>query len=145
LRGTSNVFISEFLSEIIETVIGDLSESRCCSVSSTDDEDGGGMIAPLNLGMIAAYYYVQYSTIELIAASVKAKSKIRDLLDILSQSYEFAALPVRYGEDKAMKIMSNRLRNKLPENALYDSNTKALILLQCHFSRTIVPSDMRDD
>ena len=32
---------------------------------------------PLNLGMIAAYYYVAYTTIELFAASLTAKTKLK--------------------------------------------------------------------
>jgi pre-mRNA-splicing helicase BRR2 len=139
LRGTTNEFISEHLSEIIETVIGDLEESKCCRVS--DDGD----VSPLNLGMIAAYYYVQYRTIELVASSITAKTKIRGILEILSAAWEFASLPIRYGEDKTMRILACDLIHKLPENASYDSNAKALILFQCHFSRKALPEDMRAD
>jgi pre-mRNA-splicing helicase BRR2 len=139
LRGTSNVFISEHLSEMVETVVEDLEESKCCKVS----EDGE--ISPLNLGMIASYYYVQYRTIELLASSITAKTKIRGVLEILSAAWEFASLPIRYGEDKSMKILANKLVHKLPEKSAYDSNTKALILLQCHFSRIAIGEDMRLD
>lgn len=34
-------------------------------------------LEPLNLGMIAAYYYVAYTTIELFAASLTAKTKLK--------------------------------------------------------------------
>lgn len=139
LRGTSNVFLSEHLSEMIETVVGDLEESKCCKVS--DDGD----VSPLNLGMIAAYYYVQYRTIELIASSVTEKTKIRGVLEILSASWEFSALPIRYGEDKVLRSLARTLVHKVPADASYDSNTKALIMLQCHFSRKTLPADMRPD
>lgn len=139
LRGTSNIFLSEHLSEMVETVVGDLEESKCCRISDEGD------ISPLNLGMIAAYYYVQYRTIELIASSITAKTKIRGVLEILSAAWEFSTLPIRYGEDKAMKILARRLVHKLPDSASYDSNTKALILLQCHFSRIALAEDMRSD
>lgn len=139
LRGTSNVHLSEHLSEMIETVVGDLEESRCCKIS----EDGE--VSPLNLGMIAAYYYVQYRTLELVASSVTAKTKIRGILEILSASWEFADLPLRFGEDRAMKTLARTLTHSLPEGSAFDSNTKALILLQCHFSRKTVPPDMRAD
>jgi pre-mRNA-splicing helicase BRR2 len=137
LRGTSNAFISQHLSEMVETVVEDLEESKCCRVS--DD----GEISPLNLGMIASYYYVQYRTIELIASSISAKTKIRGVLEILSAAWEYSALPIRYGEDKLMKILAQKIVHKIPEKAAYDSNTKALILLQCHFSRIPVGEDMR--
>jgi len=139
LRGTTNVILSEHLSEMIETVVGDLEESKCCRVS----EDGA--ISPLNLGMVAAYYYIQYRTIELMASSVTAKTKIRGILEILSASWEFSSLALRYGEDKTLKTLARTLLHKPPDNATYDSNTKALILLQCHFSRTSLPTDLRAD
>lgn len=51
--------------------MGDLEEARAVSVA--DDMN----LSPLNLGMIAAYYYIQYTTIELFANSVTAKTKLR--------------------------------------------------------------------
>ena len=137
LRGTSNTLISQHLSEMVETVVEDLEESKCCRIS--DD----GEVSPLNLGMIASYYYVQYRTIELIASSIAAKTKIRGVLEILSAAWEYSSLPIRYGEDKAMKILVKKIVHKPPETAVYDSNTKALILLQCHFSRILISEDMR--
>ena len=139
LRGTSNVYLSEHLSEMVETVLGDLEESKCCKLS---DE---GEVSPLNLGMVAAYYYVQYRTIELIESSVTQKTKIRGILEILSAAWEFSTLPIRYGEDKSLKIMARTLAHKLPDDAAYDSNTKALILLQSHFSRKPLSANLRSD
>jgi pre-mRNA-splicing helicase BRR2 len=139
LRGTSNTHLSEHLSEMIEAVVGDLEESKCCKISEEGD------ISPLNLGMIAAYYYVQYRTLELVASSVTAKTKIRGILEILSASWEFADLPMRFGEDKAMKTLARTLVHSLPEGSAFDANTKALVLLQCHFSRKTVSPDMRSD
>ena len=130
LQGTSNVHLSEHLSEMVETVLGDLEESKCCQM--TDEGD----VSPLNLGMIAAYYYIQYTTIELIASSVTAKTKTRGVLEILSAASEFASLPIRHGEEKALRILARTITHKLPESAqFHDSNTKALILLQCHFQQ----------
>lgn len=57
----------------VERVVGDLEEARAVSVE--DDMNLGA----LNLGMIAAYYYIQYTTIELFANSVTAKTKLRYL------------------------------------------------------------------
>jgi pre-mRNA-splicing helicase BRR2 len=139
LRGTSNTFLSEHLSEMIETVIGDLEESKCCKVTENGD------VSPLNLGMIAAYYYVQYRTIELIASSITEKTKIRGILEVLSASWEFSNLPIRFGEEKSLRSLARTLTYRLPPDASYDSNAKALIMLQCHFSRKVLPPDMRPD
>lgn len=140
LQGTSNVHLSEHISEMVETVLGDLEVSKCCQL--TDDGD----VSPLNLGMIAAYYYVQYETIELIAASLTAKTKVRGILEILSHASEFSSLPIRQGEEKALQILARNLPSKLPDSAQFqDPRTKALVLLHCHFSRKALSSDLRTD
>lgn len=139
LKGTTNDLLSEHLSEIVETVVGDLDESKCCKLLDS------GEISALNLGMVAAYYQVQYRTIELMASSITEKTKIRGVLEIIAASWEFSSLPIRFGEEKSMKIMTKKLVHRLPEGASYDSNTKALVLLQHHFSRIPVSEEMRDD
>jgi pre-mRNA-splicing helicase BRR2 len=140
LQGTSNVHLSEHISEMVETILGDLEVSKCCQLS--DDGD----VSPLNLGMIAAYYYVQYETIELIAASLTAKTKVRGILEILSHASEFGTLPIRQGEEKGLKILARNLPQQLPESAQFqDPRTKALVLLHCHFSRKALSSDLRTD
>lgn len=138
LRGTSNVHISEFLSEMVETIMGELEESRCIKI----DEEGE--ISPLNLGMIAAYYYIQYRTIDIIASSMTAKTKIRGVLEILSASWEFASLPLRFGEEKTVKMLARNLPHKMPDTS-YDAHSKTMVLLQCHFSRKVIPADLRPD
>mmetsp|Transcript_200 Transcript_200/g.509 ORF Transcript_200/g.509 Transcript_200/m.509 type:complete len:2147 (-) Transcript_200:47-6487(-) len=138
LQGTSNTHISEFLSEMVETVIGDLEESKCIKIS----EDGG--ISPLNLGMIAAYYYIQYKTIDIIASSVTRNTKIRGILEILSAAWEFADLPLRFREEKTIKMYGRTQPHPLPD-VPYDSHMKTLVLLQCHFSRKSISADLRGD
>lgn len=140
IQGTSNNHLSEHLSEMVETVLSDLEESKCCQM---DDE---GDVSPLNLGMIAAYYYIQYTTIELIASSVTAKTKTRGVMEILSAASEFSSLPIRHGEEKSLKILARKLKYALPESAQFnESNTKALVLLQSHFSRTSTSIDLKID
>jgi len=138
LQGTSNVHISEFLSEMVETVMGDLEESKCIKIS---DE---GQISPLNLGMIAAHYYIQYKTIDIIASSVTPKTKVRGVLEILSAAWEFADLPLRFREEKTIKMLARTQPHALPD-VPYDAHMKTLVLLQCHFSRKLIPADLRTD
>jgi pre-mRNA-splicing helicase BRR2 len=136
LQGTSPTHLNEYVSDMVETVISDLEESKCCEVS-----EESGDVTPLNLGMIAAYYYIQYTTIELMASSVTQKTKVRGIMEILSASTEYSVLPIRQGEEKQLRILARKLTYKLPAEASYnDPNTKALVLLQCHFSRTPLPS-----
>jgi len=123
---------------MIETVMGDLEESKCIKIS--DD----GEISPLNLGMIAAYYYIQYKTIDIIASSVTPKTKIRGVLEILSAAWEFADLPLRYREEKTIKMLARTQPHALPDIP-YDAHMKTLVLLQCHFSSKSIPADLRTD
>jgi len=140
LQGLSNVHLSEHLSEMVETLLGDLEESKCCQMNDEGD------VSPLNLGMIAAYYCIQYTTIELIASSVTAKTKTRGVMEILSASSEYSSIPIRQAEEKTLRILARNLNHPLPEMSRYhDSNTKALILLQCHFSKTALSADLRKD
>eukprot|EP00541_Cyclophora_tenuis_P011319 CAMPEP_0116579046 /NCGR_PEP_ID=MMETSP0397-20121206/22045_1 /TAXON_ID=216820 /ORGANISM="Cyclophora tenuis, Strain ECT3854" /LENGTH=383 /DNA_ID=CAMNT_0004108505 /DNA_START=1 /DNA_END=1152 /DNA_ORIENTATION=- len=125
---------------MVETVLGDLEESKCCQM--TDEGD----VSPLNLGMIAAYYYISYTTIEMIASSVKERTKIRGVMEILAHASEFSSLPMRFGEEKGLKILARTLTYKLPSTSeFHEWSTKALILLQCHFSRKPLSSDLRTD
>ena len=53
----SHRHLSDHLSELVEHTLHDLEQSRCISIEDEMD------VAPLNLGMIAAYHYINYTTI----------------------------------------------------------------------------------
>lgn len=55
--GMSHRHLSDHLSELVENTLQDLEQSKCISIEDEMD------VAPLNLGMIAAYYYINYTTI----------------------------------------------------------------------------------
>jgi len=65
-------------------------------IVSVDEEEDE--IEALNLGIIAAYYYIQYTTIELLASSLTAKTKLKGLVEIISSASEFDDLPMRPGD-----------------------------------------------
>jgi len=50
--------------------------------------------AALNLGMIASYYYINYTTIELFSMSLNNKTKIRGLIEIIAAAAEFEDMQV---------------------------------------------------
>jgi pre-mRNA-splicing helicase BRR2 len=140
LQGTTRQHVSDHLSEMIETVVHDLEESKCLAVE--DDFD----LSPLNIGTIASYYYIQYTTIELFASSVTEKTKIKGLLEILSSASEYASLPIRVSEENALSNIAKHLPQALPEGMKFDDPAiKALILLQTHFTRIPLPSDFMTD
>lgn len=153
LGGTSHRHLSDFLSELVDASVSDLEAARCIAV----DEDGVGLTA-LNLGMIASYYYVACTTLEVFAASLGPKTKTRGLLEIVSNASEFGGLPLRHGEDKVLRSTAAHLPLALPPppasgsgraaaSQYHDPHTKAFILLQSHFSRSLgsLPPETRSD
>uniref|UniRef100_A0A8C7QQA8 U5 small nuclear ribonucleoprotein 200 kDa helicase n=1 Tax=Oncorhynchus mykiss TaxID=8022 RepID=A0A8C7QQA8_ONCMY len=85
------------LSELVENTLHDLEQSKCISIEDEMD------VAPLNLGMIAAYYYINYTTIELFSMSLNAKTKIRGLIEIISNAAEYKNIPIRHHEDNLLR------------------------------------------
>jgi pre-mRNA-splicing helicase BRR2 len=74
LQGVSHRHLSDHMSELVENTLSDLEQSKCVSI---EDEMN---VSPLNLGMIAAYYYINYTTIELFSVSLSAKTKLKGLI-----------------------------------------------------------------
>ncbi|KAJ3381344.1 DEIH-box ATPase [Entophlyctis sp. JEL0112] len=147
LQGTTHRHLSDHLSDLVETTLEELSQSKCILVEEDD-------VSPLNLGMIAAYYYINYVTIELFALSLKEKTKLRGLLEIISAAAEFEDIPVRHHEDTILRRLYDRIPVKFDlgntsgakiNNKLMDPHVKTNILLQAHFSRLSLPPDLESD
>ena len=101
---------------------------------------------PLNLGMIAAYYYINYTTIELFTLSLNSKTKIRGLLEIISSAAEYEDVPVRHREDNLLRSLAARLPNKLAGTPKYnDPHVKTNLLLQAHLSRLQLGAELQGD
>ena len=124
----------------METTLNELEQSKCISIE--DDMD----TSPLNLGMIAAYYYINYTTIELFSMSLNAKTKIRGLIEIVAAAAEFEDLEIRHGEDIVLRNLSNKLPNKLGSGTKYnDPHVKTNVLLQAHLSRIQLSAELQQD
>uniref|UniRef100_A0A672JNQ1 Activating signal cointegrator 1 complex subunit 3 n=1 Tax=Salarias fasciatus TaxID=181472 RepID=A0A672JNQ1_SALFA len=85
LQGMSHRHLSDHLSELVENTLHDLEQSKCISIEDEMD------VAPLNLGMIAAYYYINYTTIgswKRLASdsSCRAIRLIQACVDVLSSN-----------------------------------------------------------
>eukprot|EP00898_Chlorokybus_atmophyticus_P007000 jgi/Chlat1/7300/Chrsp58S06941 len=139
LQGVSHRHLSDHLSDLVEATLSDLQQSKCISIEDEMD------LSPLNLGMIAAYYYITYTTIELFSSSLTAKTKLKGLLEILSSASEFDAIPVRAGEEESVRklVMHQRLSMENPKYT--DPHVKANALLQAHFGRSHVAGDLMGD
>jgi pre-mRNA-splicing helicase BRR2 len=138
LPGATQVHLSDHLSELVENTVTSLEESRCIQV--TEEEDGMESLSPLNLGMIAAYYYIKYTTIELFACSLTATTKMKGLIHILASASEFNELPSRFGEDLKLERLAKHLKYPMiaGSNGVLDysqPHVKANVLLQMHFNK----------
>ncbi|KAI8902750.1 Sec63 Brl domain-containing protein [Globomyces pollinis-pini] len=138
LQGATHRHLSDHLSELVEQTLEDLSENKCILV--TDDS-----VAPVNLGMIAAYYYINYRTIQAFSLSLKPKTRIQVLLDIITGAIEYEHIPIRHHEDDILRRVYDRLPRKAANPNFNDPHFKASILLQAHFSRFQLPPDLESD
>jgi len=139
LQGVSHRHLSDHLSELVEQTLADLEQSKCITVEEEMD------ISPLNLGMIACYYNVKYTTIELFQSSLVAKTKLKGLIEILSSSAEYESIPIRHGEEKFLRKLANHLPLKIEKPNYTDPHTKVNVLLQAHFSRRGLAADLARD
>lgn len=138
-QGKSMQHIGEFLSELVENTLADLENSKCISIEDEMD------VSPLNLGMIASYYNVSYVTIDVFNMSLKERTKMRGLLEIVSSSAEFEDLPIRQHEDVVLQRIYDRLPLKLDRLDLLSPYHKVFILIQAHFGRMTLPVDLEAD
>ncbi|XP_031639377.1 putative U5 small nuclear ribonucleoprotein 200 kDa helicase, partial [Contarinia nasturtii] len=144
LQGVTHRHLSDHLSELVENTLNDLEQSKCISI-----EDGMDTL-PLNLGMIAAYYYINYTTIELFSLSLNSKTKIRGLLEIISSAAEYEDVVVRHHEENILRSLAQRLPNKLtgPNGSspkYNDPHIKTNLLLQAHLSRIQLGPELQGD
>ena len=139
LQGVSHRHLSDHLSESVENTLSDLEASKCVAIE--DDMD----LSPLNLGMIASYYYISYTTIERFSSSLTSKTKMKGLLEILASASEYAQIPIRPGEEDLIRRLINHQRFSFENPKCTDPHIKANALLQAHFSRQIVGGNLALD
>lgn len=139
LQGVTHRHLSDHMSDMVENTLNDLEQSKCLSIEEEMD------VSPLNLGMIAAYYYINYTTIELFSVSLNAKTKLRGLIEIISSAYEYERLPIRHHEDATLKQLMNRVPHKVTNPKYNDPHVKTNLLIQAHMSRMQLSAEMQSD
>uniref|UniRef100_A0A672JRN1 Activating signal cointegrator 1 complex subunit 3 n=1 Tax=Salarias fasciatus TaxID=181472 RepID=A0A672JRN1_SALFA len=135
LQGMSHRHLSDHLSELVENTLHDLEQSKCISIEDEMD------VAPLNLGMIAAYYYINYTTI----GSWKRLTKIRGLIEIISNAAEYKNIPIRHHEDALLRQLAQKVPHKLNNPKFNDPHVKTNLLLQAHLSRMQLSAELQSD
>jgi pre-mRNA-splicing helicase BRR2 len=84
-------------------------------------------------------------TVEVYTLSLKERTKLKGLLEVVSSSAEFESVPIRRHEDVLLKRIYDRVPVKL-DHADYDApHFKTFLLLQAHFSRIHLPPDLAAD
>uniref|UniRef100_A0A8C0J7N6 Activating signal cointegrator 1 complex subunit 3 n=1 Tax=Chelonoidis abingdonii TaxID=106734 RepID=A0A8C0J7N6_CHEAB len=119
LQGVSHRHLSDHLSELVEQTLSDLEQSKCISIEDEMD------VAPLNLGMIAAYYYINYTTI--------GKGPPRE------GSAYCCSWPGRESSELSLPPMETGA-------VLFnDPHVKTNLLLQAHLSRMQLSAELQSD
>ncbi|KAJ3424314.1 u5 small nuclear ribonucleoprotein 200 kda helicase [Anaeramoeba flamelloides] len=162
LHSISTNKLSEFLSDFVEKSLKELEISKCILVDDDDDEDDDededdldliesksgktvGEVAPLNIGLIASYYYINYTTIDVFSNSLTKNLITKDIFKILCYASEFRQFPVRYRESRMLKRIAKHLRWKIEETDYSQIPLKAHILFQSYFSRFVLPYALDSD
>uniref|UniRef100_A0A8C1HQS5 Activating signal cointegrator 1 complex subunit 3 n=1 Tax=Cyprinus carpio carpio TaxID=630221 RepID=A0A8C1HQS5_CYPCA len=126
--------LQDHLSELVENTLQDLEQSKCISIEDEMD------VAPLNLGMIAAYYYINYTTIGEDSLclthfiEVTMNREATDLFSciIISNAAEYKNIPIRHHEDTLLRQFN-------------DPHVKTNLLLQAHLSRMQLSAELQSD
>ncbi|KAI9311054.1 Sec63 Brl domain-containing protein [Dichotomocladium elegans] len=139
LSGTTHRHLSDHLSELVENTLNDLQETKCITIEDEMD------VSPLNLGMIAAYYNINYTTVDMFSVSLKSTTKLKGLLEIVSSATEFDNIPIRHHEDAILQRIYDRVPVKLASPKFNSPRIKTIILLQAHFSRLQLTPDLQSD
>lgn len=77
LHEVTGMAINNYLSELIETTIEELHESKCIAVEEDNE------LEAINSGIIANYYYINIDTVKTFSDRINANSKLKDLLVFL--------------------------------------------------------------
>uniref|UniRef100_A0A671PTS0 Activating signal cointegrator 1 complex subunit 3 n=1 Tax=Sinocyclocheilus anshuiensis TaxID=1608454 RepID=A0A671PTS0_9TELE len=136
LQGMSHRHLSDHLSELVENTLQDLEQSKCISIEDEMD------VAPLNLGMIAAYYYINYTTIGEDSLCLTHFIEVRGLIEIISNAAEYKNIPIRHHEDT---LLRQKVSHKLNNPKFNDPHVKTNLLLQAHLSRMQLSAELQSD
>lgn len=77
--------------------------------------------------------------------SLKERTKLKGLLEVVSSSAEFENIPIRRHEDALLRRIYDRVPVKLDQVDFEAPHFKTFLLLQAHFSRLQLPPDLAAD
>ncbi|XP_010425675.1 PREDICTED: DExH-box ATP-dependent RNA helicase DExH12-like isoform X2 [Camelina sativa] len=136
LQGVSHKHLSDHLTELVENTLSDLEASKCIEIEDETE------LSPLNLGMIASYYYISCTTVKRFSSLLSSKTKMKGLLEILTSASEYDLIPIRPGEEDTVRRLINHQRFSFENQNCTDPHVKANVLLQAHFSRQNIDGNL---
>jgi pre-mRNA-splicing helicase BRR2 len=77
--------------------------------------------------------------------SLKDRTKLKGLLEIVSSAAEFEVIPIRRHEEHALRRIYDRVPVKVDKVDYEAPHFKTFVLLQAHFSRIHLPPDLQSD
>ncbi|KAK3311268.1 Sec63 Brl domain-containing protein [Chaetomium strumarium] len=132
--------LSQYLSDMVELTLKELAEAN---IIDLDEDDGS--VAPQNAAMIAAYYNISYITMQTFLLSLNQKTKLKNILEIVTSATEFESIQIRRHEEVILRRIYDNVPVKMAQ-PVYDSpHFKAFVLVQAHFSRMNLPIDLAKD
>jgi pre-mRNA-splicing helicase BRR2 len=140
LADTSHEGLSAHLSELVETTLKDLAESKIIDLDEESDS-----VTALNAAMIAAYYNISYITMQTYLLSLTGRTKLKGILEIVTSATEFESIQIRRHEDSLLRQIYDRVPVKIAQHNYDSPHFKAFVLLQAHFSRLQLPIDLAKD
>lgn len=140
LTNTTEDGLSQYLSDLVETTLRELDESK---IIEFDEEDGS--VTPQNAAMIGAYYNISYITMQTFLLSLSARTKLKGILEIVTSATEFEAIQIRRHEDGLLRRIYDRVPVKMAQPDYDSPHFRAFVLLQAHFSRMQLPIDLVKD
>ena len=154
LEDTKPKVVQRYLLELVDSTLADLREAGCVEM---DDDDDDYAFQPTVLGQVASYYYLDYRTVGRLRSALAdpafgAEDDDGDsqgpegpdrllpaLLALLSETQEYAELPVRHNEDLLNAGLASHVLWPTHGWDMGSSHTKAFLLLQAHFQRLKLP------
>ena len=141
--GKSHEHTSGHLSELAENAVESLEAAGCITSEN-------GKVEAANLGMVSAYYYTSFLTIEMFNDSLSDASSgtVRNILKILSSADELFDISIRHHEsDQLRKLFKHIPMRGEDIQSFHDPHSKVLILLNYHLCRQthrLTPEHLQD-
>ena len=134
LENTQQGQVNVFLSGLIEKSLQELTLSNCIQVAEDEME-----LEPQVLGRIASYYYVSHLTVRMFSQKAEPSASIADIMKLLTDATEYNELPVRHNEDTLNADLAKLVPIEVNQYTYDDPHTKAMLLLQAHFTGCTLP------